>query len=83
MTVHDQPGDTERVVAKIREMPRRTKPGEQGFDAVSIVVVECRNDVSPVGLAQKPPAPAAGDIYEYGAMIRRVAQTYASRFRAL
>lgn len=83
MTVHDQPAVTGRVVGKIREMPRRTKLGEQGFDAVSIVVVECRNDVSPVRLVQKTPAPAAGDIYEYGAMIRRVAQTYASRFRAL
>lgn len=83
MTVHDQPAVTGRVVGKISEMPRRTKLGDQGFDAVSIVVVECRNDVSPVRLVQKTPAPAAGDIYEYGAMIRRVAQLYASRFRVL
>lgn len=83
MTAHDQPMVTERVVSKIREMPRRNKLGEQGFDAVSIVVVECRNDDSPVRLVQEAPAPAAGDIYEYGMMIRRIAQTYASRFRAL
>lgn len=83
ITGHDQPMVTERVIAKVREMPRRTKPGEHGFDALSIVVVECRNDDSPVKLVQEPPAPSAGDIYDYGTMIRRVAQLYASRFRVL
>lgn len=83
VTKHDQPAVAERAVQKIHEMPRRTKPGEHGFDAMSIVVIDCRNDGSPVRVSTVPPAPKAGDIYEYGLMIRRVAQLYASRFRVL
>jgi hypothetical protein len=83
ITKHKQPGVTEKVIQKIGQMPRRTKPGEQGFDALAIVVVDCRNDGSPVRLVTKPPAPPAGDIYEYEMMVRRAAQLYASRFRVL
>lgn len=83
ITKHKQPDVTEKVIQKVRQMPRRTKPGEQGFDALAIVVVDCRNDGSPVRLVTKPPAPAAGDIYEYEMMVRRAAQLYASRFRVL
>lgn len=80
---HSQPGVTERVVEKIEEMARRGKLGEQGFDALSIIVIECVNDGTPVRLVERPPAPKAGEIYEYDTMIRRVAQTYASRFSRL
>ena len=83
ITKHKQPDVTEKVIQKVKQMPRRTKPGEQGFDALAIVVVDCRNDGSPVRLVTKPPAPPAGDIYEYEMMVRRAAQLYASRFRVL
>jgi hypothetical protein len=83
VTQHQQPHVTERVIEKVREMPRRTRPGEQGFDALAIVVVHCENDGSPVRLVTEPPAPPTGDIYEYEMMIRRAAQLYASRFRVL
>ena len=83
MNLHEQPAVTERVIGKIHEMPRRTKQGEQGFDALSIVVVDCKNDGSPVRLVTKPPAPRPGEIYDYEVMIRRAAQVYASRFRDL
>jgi len=81
MTLHDQPAVSSRVVDKVMEMPRRTKMGEQGFDALSIVAVECRNDGSLVTLVDAAPAPPTGDIFHYGSMIRRVEQLYASRFR--
>lgn len=80
---HKQPDAAGSVIDKIHEMPRRTKGGEQGFDAISVVVVDCKNDGSPVKYSTAPPAPAAGSIYEYEIMIRRVAQLYASRFTSL
>lgn len=83
ITEHRQPGVTEGVIEKIGQMPRRTKPGGHGFDALAIVVVHCENDESPVRLVTEPPAPQPGDIYEYEMMIRRAAQLYASRFRQL
>lgn len=83
ITVHQQPFVTEYVIKKIEEMPRRTKSGEQGFDALGIVVVDCQNDGSPVRLLTKSPAIQPGDIYEYEIMVRRAAQLYASRFRQL
>ncbi|MEX0881220.1 MAG: hypothetical protein WEB59_07945 [Thermoanaerobaculia bacterium] len=82
-TMHRQPAVTKRVVEKVRQMPRRTKPGEHGFDALAIGVVRCENDGSPVRLVTESPAPQPGDIYEYEMMIRRAAQLYASRFRQL
>jgi hypothetical protein len=80
---HKQPDVTERVVKKIHEMPRRTKMGEQGFDALAIVLIDCRNDGTPVKLVTVPPAPKPGDIYDYEVMIRRLAQGYATRFSSL
>lgn len=80
---HKQPEVTRRVVQKIEEMPRRTKPGEQGFDALGIVLLECRNDGSPVKLVTEPPAPQPGEIYAYEMMIRRAVQIYEQRFRVV
>jgi hypothetical protein len=80
---HKQPADSKRVVSKIHEMPRRAKMGEQGFDALAIVLVDCRNDGTPVTIVSEPPAPGPGDIYHYEGMIHRLAQGYSTRFSAL
>jgi hypothetical protein len=79
VTTHKQPHVAERVVEKLREIPRRDKVSEEGFDALGIVAVECRNDGSPVEIWPDPPAPQPGDIFEYDAMIRRVADAYEAR----
>ena len=81
VTHHDQPRATERVLEKLHQLPRRTKLTEEGFDAFGVVVVECRNDGSPVRLVERPPAPQPGDIFEYAAMIRRAVDLYESRHR--
>jgi hypothetical protein len=81
ITRHDQPRVTQRVVDKLHQLPRRTRPAEEGFDAFGIVVVDCRNDGSPVALVEEPPAPQPGDIYEYAAMIRKAVGEYESRHR--
>ena len=81
VTHHDQPRVSERVLEKLHQLPRRTKQTEEGFDAFGVVVVKCRNDGSPVTLVERPPAPQPGDIFDYGAMIRRAVDLYESRYR--
>ena len=80
---HKQPADGERVMAKVMQLPRRTRPDEDGFDALAIVAIDCRNDGSPVKLTKSPPAPAAGDIFHYDQCVSRLAGLFASRFPRL
>jgi hypothetical protein len=78
---HSQPHAAERVVAMLRDFPRRTKTTDEGFDALGIVAVSCKNDGSPVQVWDPPPAPQPGDVFEYDAMIRRVADAYEARYK--
>lgn len=80
VTQHKQPEDARRVVEKISELPRRASHKEDGFDALGIVVVNCRNDGSPVTIVSEQPAPTQGSIFHYDSMIYRLAQVYDSRF---
>ncbi len=82
-STHNQPRDAKLAVEKIRQLPRRSRTGDVGYDALAIVVVDCANDGSPVHLVETPPAPLPGDIYNYAAMIDRLAHIYATRFRDL
>ncbi len=68
---------------KVQQIPRRSRIGLEGYDALAIVIVDCRNDGSPVKLIAGPPAPQAGDIYNYASMIDRLAHIYATRFKDL
>jgi hypothetical protein len=80
---HNQPGATESLVAKLRELPRRSAPGESGFDAFGIMVVALVNDGSPVTIYTDPPAAQPGDQDTYAAMVVRAASLYDYRFSAL
>jgi hypothetical protein len=82
-SAHDQPRDASLAVDKIRQLPKRAKPGDTGYDALAIVIVDCANDGTPVGLVSTPPAPQPGEIYHYASMIDRLAHVYATRFKAL
>lgn len=82
-TKHDQPRVTERVIDKIHDLPRRTRPGEEGFDALGITVVDCANDGSPVGLVLGSPAPPRNDDFHYEQMVRRIAHLFDTRFVAV
>jgi hypothetical protein len=82
-SIHDQPRDAQLAVDKVHQLPRRSRTGDTGYDALSIVVVQCANDGSPVTLIEEPPAPQAGDIYHYASMIDRLSHTYATRFKDL
>lgn len=77
---HKQPADGAGVIEKVKQLPRRASVKDTGFDALTIVTVDCRNDGSPVKLVTDPPAPQPGDIFHYDQMIARLAQVYESRF---
>lgn len=59
---HNQPRDAGLAVDKIKQLPRRSRVGDVGYDALSIVVIDMVNDGRPVTLVKTPPAPRAGDI---------------------
>ncbi|MDB5963475.1 MAG: hypothetical protein JWP59_4769 [Massilia sp.] len=81
---HRQPAAAASVLEKLRELPRRARAsGNEGFDALAIVLVNCRNDGSPVTVVTDPPAPASADAYHYGQFISRLEMLYATRFSAL
>lgn len=80
---HKQPRDAQLAIEKIKQLPRRSKVGDVGYDALSIVVIDMPNDGSPVKLIKGPPAPQSGDIYHYDAMIARLSSIYATRFKDL
>jgi len=80
---HNQPRDAERVIEKLREIPRRAREGEEGFDAFGITAISCKNDGSPVAVVEAPPAPQPGDIYHYEGMVHRLGQLYEHKFRDL
>lgn len=81
ITKHKQPDDTLAVLEKIREIPRRASTQEAGFDALGVVVVNCRNDgKAPFKIVEASPAVDPGDVLHYDSMIRRAAKLYESRF---
>jgi hypothetical protein len=80
VTKHSQPKATERTLKKLQEIPRRTQPGVEGFDALGIVVLELKNDSSAVRIVTDPPAPSPADVWHYDQMIRRIASLYANKF---
>lgn len=80
---HKQPRDAQLAIDKIKQLPRRSKVGDVGYDALSIVVIDMPNDGSSVKLISSLPAPQHGDIYHYDAMITRLSGIYATRFKDL
>lgn len=82
-SVHAQPRDAQLAVDKVRQLPKRSRTGDNGYDAVAIVVVDCSNDGSAISLVDDAPAPRTGDIFHYDSMIDRLGHIYATRFKDL
>lgn len=80
VSTHKQPGDTQRVLDKIAQIPRRTGKSGNGFDALGISIFDLRNDGSPVTLVSAPPAPQPGSNFHYAGMIVRMANEYDATF---
>jgi hypothetical protein len=83
VTRHRQPADTQRVLRKVAEIPRRSASSESGFDGIGITVLDFRNDDGPVRIVTGPPAPQPGDSFHYGSMVVRMANEYDTTFAAI
>ncbi|WP_119421014.1 hypothetical protein [Desertibaculum subflavum] len=82
-STHQQPRDAQLAIEKVKQLPRRSKLGDVGYDALAIAVVDCANNGSPVRLVTSSPAPLPGEIYHYASMIDRLSHIYATRFQQL
>lgn len=80
---HKQPKSVAITVEKIKQLPRRSKPGSEGYDALAITVIDCANDGSLVSLHHGAPAPQPRDTYHYASMIDRLQGLYDTRFAHL
>jgi hypothetical protein len=80
---HDQPNATIRTIEKVAELRRSSKPGEQGFDAVGIIVVNLKNDGSRCRVVTSSPAPPPADPFHYDQFIERIGSQYQAKFRGL
>jgi hypothetical protein len=80
---HNQPTVTVSVMQKMKEIPRRSKAMEEGFDALGIVIVVCANDGTEIELVSGPPAPPPTDDFSYGMMIRRIQHKYEVAFAGI
>lgn len=79
-STHPQPKFAQIAIDKVRQLPRRSRPNTEGYDALAIAVIDCVNDGSPVGLVAAAPAPQPGDTYHYASMVERLCNTYSTRF---
>ncbi len=79
-STHAQPKSVEITIDKVKQLPRRSKTGIAGYDALGIVVIDCVNDGSKVKLHTKAPAPQPQDNYHYTTMIDRMRGLYDTRF---
>jgi len=80
VTRHRQPADTERVLRKVEEIPRRSASSESGFDGIGVRVIDLRNDGGSVHIVSGPPAPQPGEPFHYGSMVVRTANEYDTTF---
>jgi hypothetical protein len=84
VSVHQQPRDAQLVVNGLKDLQRRSRVGDAGFDALGVIVIDCPNDGSPVSVVKaRPPAPAAADDFDYSRFVARLAHLYTSRFSHL
>jgi len=75
---HNQPHDALGAMAKVEQLPRRSGDEGTGYDGLGIVLIDLKNDGSPVTIPSEPPVPVN---YQYDRMILRIANEYDVRFR--
>lgn len=69
------------ILKGLEKLQCRAKVDDDGFDAVGVVMIACRNDGSAIQVVtQSPPAPAPTANFDYSRFVRRLAQLYATRF---
>lgn len=80
---HNQPRSVELILEGLRNLQRRAKVGDEGFDAIGVEVIDCKNDGTRVEVVDGAPAPSATDDFEYRRFVNRVAHLYSSRFASV
>jgi hypothetical protein len=81
VTMHRQPAAAAFSINVVEGLPRRSSASGVGYDGMAIVVVDMPNDGrTPVKLVTVPPAPQPGDIFNYDAMLTRIANEYDATF---
>lgn len=83
VSVHSQPKNLCSVAAKLTELPRRSRSGEEGFDAFAITVIDCANDGRPVEVRRGASGEYYPEIYDYAQTIGRLSHVYATRFSSI
>lgn len=83
VSTHRQPLWASRAVDKLKELPRRTGRGQEGFDSFGIVVVDMANDGTPVQVVSAMPAPQPADVFHYDQMLRRLIHMYETTYTGL
>jgi predicted SpoU family rRNA methylase len=77
---HPQPKYSQLTIDTVEKLARRTKPGTEGYDAIAVALIDCKNDGSSVSLVTTSPAPQPMDVYHYTSMIHRLGHLYSTRF---
>jgi hypothetical protein len=81
---HNQPKSTIDVVKKIEELSRRSTTDDTGYDAIGVVLIDCRNDGSKVRLIEDEKSEyGVPEILRYESMIQRISNMYSTRFAAV
>jgi len=83
VTIHRQPEQAARAIARLEKVPVRSGPGQNGYDAFGIVVLDLSNDGTPVTVVRHEPAPEPEDQFFYDQMIRRLSKRYEKSFSDL
>lgn len=77
-----QPKCAQAVVEGLRELQRRSKRGDEGFDGIGVILLECANNGSPVKVTSPDPVLLpSNDDFDYSRFIHRLAQLYSNRFQ--
>lgn len=81
VTTHHQPADTLRIIDMLsRAIPSASELGGHGYDVTGAVVIDCKNDGSPVEVVSSAPAPAATSHVHYERMVRSLCSAFRRRF---
>ena len=84
VSTHSQPSAAAAVIAKVSEIPRRSRGSAQGYDGLGVITISALNDgLTPISLITSPPAPQPGDIFYYDNMVTRVANEYDTTFKSI
>ena len=80
---HNQPKNLCSIAEKLTRLPRRSRSGEEGFDAFAITVIDCANDGRPVKAVRGAAGEYYPEIYDYAQTIGRLSHIYATRFSSI